>query len=30
MPPNFLKKIILKLMNKKRDSGAIEYMKQQK
>ena len=28
MPPNFLKKIVLKLMNKKTDSGAIEYMKQ--
>jgi alkylhydroperoxidase/carboxymuconolactone decarboxylase family protein YurZ len=28
MPPNFLKKFILKLMNKKTDSGAIEYMKE--
>jgi uncharacterized peroxidase-related enzyme len=27
MPPNFLKKIILKMMNKKSDSGAIEHMK---
>ncbi len=27
MPPNFLKKFILKLMNKKTDSGAIEHMK---
>jgi uncharacterized peroxidase-related enzyme len=27
MPPNFLKKIILKLMNKKSESGAVEYMK---
>ena len=27
MPPNFLKKFILKLMNKKSDSGAIEHMK---
>lgn len=26
MPPNFLKKIILKLMNKKSESGAVEYM----
>ncbi len=30
MPPNFLKKFVLKLMNKKADSGAIEYMKQAK
>lgn len=27
MPPNFLKKFILKLINKKSDSGAIEHMK---
>jgi len=27
MPPNFLKKFILKLMNKKSSSGAIEHMK---
>ena len=27
MPPNFLKKFILKLMNKKSTSGAIEHMK---
>jgi len=27
MPPNFLKKIILKLMNKKTDAAAIEHMK---
>jgi uncharacterized peroxidase-related enzyme len=27
MPPNFLKKFILKLMNKKSNSGAIEHMK---
>ena len=27
MPPNFLKKFILKLMNRKADSGAIEHMK---
>jgi uncharacterized peroxidase-related enzyme len=27
MPPNFLKKIILKMMNKKSDSGEIEHMK---
>jgi uncharacterized peroxidase-related enzyme len=26
MPPNFLKKIILKIMNKKSDAGAVEYM----
>jgi uncharacterized peroxidase-related enzyme len=26
MPPNFLKKIILKLMNKKSESDAVEYM----
>ncbi len=26
MPPNFLKKMVLKLMNKKADAGAIEYM----
>jgi uncharacterized peroxidase-related enzyme len=28
MPPNFLKKIILKLMNRKSDSSAIKYMKE--
>ena len=28
MPPNFLKKFILKMMNKKTDSGAIEFMKE--
>lgn len=27
MPPNFLKKFIIKLMNRKSDSGAIEHMK---
>lgn len=27
MPPNFLKKFILKIMNRKSDSGAIEYVK---
>ncbi|HQW55156.1 MAG TPA: carboxymuconolactone decarboxylase family protein [Saprospiraceae bacterium] len=27
MPPNFLKKFILRLMNKKKTSGAIEHMK---
>ena len=27
MPPNFLKKFILKLMNRKSDSSAIEHMK---
>jgi alkylhydroperoxidase/carboxymuconolactone decarboxylase family protein YurZ len=27
MPPNFLKKLILKMMNKKANSGAIEHMK---
>ena len=27
MPPNFLKKFILKMMNKKTDSAAIDYMK---
>lgn len=27
MPPNFLKKFILKLMNKNSDSSAIEHMK---
>lgn len=27
MPPNFMKKFILKLMNRKSDSGAIEHMK---
>ncbi|MGE0637196.1 MAG: carboxymuconolactone decarboxylase family protein [Bacteroidia bacterium] len=30
MPPNFMKKFILKMINKKTDSGAIEYMKQTK
>lgn len=29
MPPNFLKKFVLRLMNKKSDSGAIDYMKEQ-
>lgn len=27
MPPSFLKKFILKIMNRKSDSGAIEYVK---
>jgi hypothetical protein len=27
MPPNFLKKFIIKLMNRKSNSGAIEHMK---
>lgn len=27
MPPNFIKKLILRLMNKKNTSGAIEHMK---
>lgn len=26
MPPNFLKKFILKMMNRKNESGAVEYM----
>lgn len=30
MPPNFLKKLILKMINKKTDSGAIEFMRQDK
>lgn len=30
MPPNFLKKLIIRLMNRKSDSGAIEFMKQDK
>jgi uncharacterized peroxidase-related enzyme len=28
LPPNFLKKLVLKIMNKKSDSGAIEHMQQ--
>lgn len=28
MPPNFLKKIILKIMNKKTESSAVDYMKE--
>jgi len=28
MPPNFLKKFILRIMNKKTDSAAIDYMKE--
>ncbi len=28
MPPNFLKKFILKLMNKKADAGAMEFMQE--
>lgn len=28
MPPNFLKKLILRIMNKRTDSGAIDYMQE--
>jgi uncharacterized peroxidase-related enzyme len=28
MPPNFLKKFVLKIMNRKSEAGAVEYMKQ--